>query len=223
MQRLRGKSAVPTHVDRVLEQQLRGQSLQDVEIFARPAGIAPLVLEFELEQTVDAAHRRTPAKLAREKANRLAGVAGFALDVGQPKGHAGPPVAMHQLREILIQRAGSSEGAERTVQPADRLGQEIGILLFHPLQRVDRALMFPTIGVDVRLQQARTYAPGVQVVCLPEVPECAVRVSFVAVPAGLLAAVVGDDPSELVPGGLFELAGTGYRLRPVLLLLVDVD
>ena len=42
-------------------------------------------------------------------------------------------------------------------------------------------------------------------------------------PAGLLAAVVRDNPTELVPGSPLELAGTCDRLRPILLLLIDVD
>ena len=83
--------------------------------------------------------------------------------------------------------------------------------------------MLATLGVDVRLEQARPYARGMYVACLPDVLERAVRISFPAVPAGLLATVVRDNPSEPVPGRLLELAGARDRLRPILLLLIDVD
>ena len=189
---------------------------------ARPVGAA-LVLDFELQQTVEATHRGALAQLPGNEADRLARAVRLALDVGQRQGHADPPVAFHQPRQVVVQRADPAQRPERVVQPADRLGQEIGVLLLHPLQRADRPLVLAALGVDVRFEETCPHAGGVCVARLPHVFERAVEIACVAEPDGLLAAVVRDDSPELVPGGLLEPAGARDRLRPVLLLLVDVD
>ena len=109
------------------------------------------------------------------------------------------------------------------MQPADGLGQKVRILLLHALKRTNRPFMLTAIGMDVRLDQACAHARGMHVARLLDMLQRAIEVTLVAVSAGLFAAVVGDDPTQLVPRRLFEPPRARDRLRPVLLLLVDVD